>query len=317
MGTALLLELYRRMLTVRRLEERLLELKKEGRTVGALHLCVGQEAVGIGVGAALRPTDTLGSTHRGHAHLIGKGTDLRALTAELWGKAAGVVGGRGGHQLMADPSIGLLGGSGVVGSNVPVMVGQALAMKMRGEDRVAVALFGDGAANIGEVHEAINLASVWRLPVIFVCENNQWGLTVPFRQQCAVADVAERAKGYGVAGGVVDGNDVEAVYGAVTEGRRLAVEDGTPSLLEMKTYRLHGFSTGDLGGYQPEDELELWRARDPLLLTRQRLAERQALDDDADQRCKEETARAVEDALEYAMSLPDPDPRPYVEGVLR
>lgn len=315
--TGLLLEMYRRMRIVRALEDRLRALNEQGKTVGAIFFCTGQEAVGIGVSAALGPEDVLGPSFRGHACMIGRGVDLRAYLAEMWGKATGLVGGRSGGPLAIDPSLGIIGPSPVVGTNLPIMVGQALAKRIRGDDGIVVSVFGDGAANVGEVHEAINLASVWKLPIVFVCENNQYGLTVPFAKQSAVPDIAARAPAYGLPGEVVDGNDVEAVYAAAVAARHRALEEHQPSLLEMKTYRLLGFSTNDLGGYQPEDEIEQWRHRDPLPVARGRLIEQGALDEEGDRSLGAEVDGLVEDAIEYAMAQPDPNPEAYAAEVLR
>jgi pyruvate dehydrogenase E1 component alpha subunit len=220
---AALRKLYRTLFTVRELEERLEAMAKEHKTKGALHLCVGQEAVGVGAGAALTRQDVVTSTHRGHAHLLGKGLDLRTMCAELWGKAEGQNRGRAGHQLMSDPKVGLLGVCGIVGGNVPVATGQALAFKMRRHPAVVCAFFGDGAVNIGHVHESLNLAALWKLPIIFVCDHNQYGLTVHASQQIAIQDVVLRAPGYGMPGYLVDGNDALAMYDVVSEARARAL----------------------------------------------------------------------------------------------
>lgn len=260
--------MYRRMVLVRRLEEELGRLHKEGRTRGPIHRCDGQEAVGVGATAALEPEDVVTSTHRGHAHYVGKGVPLGPLVAEILGRASGLCGGRAGHMLVADADAGLLGGCGIVGGMLPVAVGQALAFQVRGEPRVACAFLGDGAAQIGAAHEAMNLAGLWRLPVIFVVERNGYGLTVPTAAQSAVPELAVRAAGYGMPGATVDGNDVRAVFAAVAEAAARARRGDGPSLIEARTYRLEGFSTSDLGGYQDPAEIAAWRSRDPILRLR-------------------------------------------------
>lgn len=307
-------DLHRRMLLARRLEERLEVAHREGRIPGALHLAVGQEAVGIGVGAALEEGDLVRSWVRGHHQAVGRGMPLRLLCAELMGKATGGMKGRGGHQLLLWREGGFLGGCGVVGSVLPVAAGHALAQQLRGQRAVTCCFFGEGAANIGPAHEALNLAGVWRLPLVFVCEQNGYALSAPWRAQSA-GDVAARAQGYGIRGVAVDGNDVAAVLEVAREARAAALA-GEPTLIEARTYRLSAFSTGDLGGYVPEGEREEWLARDPLLRSRERLCERGLLDAATEERWEAEIAAEIEDALRFAEESPHPDPRDLLAGVL-
>lgn len=303
-GLGELREMYRRMVLVRRLEEELGRLHKEGRTRGPIHRCDGQEAVGIGATAALEPEDVVTSTHRGHAHYIGKGVRLGPLVAEILGRATGSCGGRAGHMLVADPSVGLLGGCGIVGGMLPVAVGQALAFQVRGEPRVVCAFLGDGAAQIGAAHEAMNLAGLWRLPVIFLVEHNGFGLTVPSAAQSSVPELAVRAAGYGMPGTTVDGNDVRAVFAAVAEAAARARRGEGPSLIEARTYRLEGFSTSDLGGYQDPAEIALWRARDPILRLRGELLPE--LGESALLALEGEAERELRAAIEAALAAPVP-----------
>ncbi len=297
-------EAYRRMVLVRRLEEELGRLHREGRTRGPIHRCDGQEAVGIGATAALEPEDIVTSTHRGHAHYIGKGVPLGPLVAEILGRATGACGGRAGHMLVADPEAGVLGGCGIVGGMLPVAVGQAFAFQVRGEPRMVCAFLGDGAAQIGAAHEAMNLAGLWRLPVVFLIEANGFGLTVPTAAQSAVAELATRAAGYGMPGRTVDGNDVRAVFAAVAEAAARARRGDGPSLIEARTWRLEGFSTSDLGGYQDPAEVAAWRARDPIARLRGELLPE--LGESALLALEGEAERELGLAIEAALAAPPP-----------
>jgi pyruvate dehydrogenase E1 component alpha subunit len=216
--------------------------------------------------------------------------------------------GRSGHQLMSDPKVGLLGGSGIVGGSVPVGTGQALAFKMRKHPAMVCSFFGDGAVNIGHVHESLNLAALWKLPIVYVCDHNQYGLTVHASQQIAIEDVVIRAPGYGMPGLLVDGNDALAVFDAVAEARDRALSGGGPTLIEAKTYRLRGFSTGDLGGYQPEADIAAWRTRDPIPRMRGVLIIRNAAREEEVVALEAEVRQEVASALEYAQQAPDPGP---------
>lgn len=296
-----LAELYRRMKVVRLLEEAIGRLHKEGRTRGPIHRCDGQEAVGIGATAMLEREDIVTSTHRGHAHYVGKGVNTGALMAEIMGRATGTCRGRGGHMLVADREIGLLGGCGIVGGALPVAVGQALAFQVQKKPNVVVAFYGDGAAQIGAAHEALNVAALWKLPVVFVCEHNEYGLTVAARLQSSVADLVSRASGYGIPGEKIDGNDLLAVYAAVSTAVQRARRGDGPTLIEAKTYRLLGFSTSDVGGYQPAEEIERWKPRDPLLRTAARLGAARVAELDA------AAAGEVDDAIAFALASPNPE----------
>jgi acetoin:2,6-dichlorophenolindophenol oxidoreductase subunit alpha len=301
-----MLLMYGRMALVRGFEERLGLLHREGRTRGPIHRCDGQEAVGVGATFLLRPTDTITSTHRGHAHFIGKGLDLRRMAAEIFGRASGYCGGRAGHMLIADRSLGVVGGNAIVGAGIAIALGHALAHEARGAGDVAVAFFGDGAAQNGLCHEAMNMAGLWRLPVIFVCENNGYGLTVSTARQSAIDDLAKRAAGYAMPGVVVDGNDAVAVYRALDRALGRARSGAGPTFIEAKTYRLSGFSTSDLGGYQSEAEIAEWRARDPIArLKSVLLSEHHAA---AVAAAEAQATEILEAAL--AASLADPLPEP-------
>lgn len=266
------LEMLRRMVAVRHLEERLGELHKAGKTRGPIHRCDGQEAVGVGATAMLDDADLLTSTHRGHAHYVGKGVGLYPIIAEILGRATGACAGRAGHMLIADAKKGLLGGNAIVGGGIPAATGFAVSLQMKnradGGNRIAMCIFGDGAAQTGICHESMNIAALWKLPVVFVLEHNHYGLTAHHSAQSSVPDLSVRAAGYGMPGEIVDGNDVVAVHRAVSTAVELARRGEGPSLVEAKTYRMVGFSTSDVGGYQKDEDLALWSQRDPITLAR-------------------------------------------------
>ncbi len=298
------LEIYRKMLMVRHLEEGLGALHKEGRTRGPIHRCDGQEAVGVAATAVLEAGDKVATTHRGHAVYIGKGMAMRPVIAEIFGRATGACAGRAGHMLVADAEKGVIGGNAIVGAGIPAATGMALSMQIMGQANVAMCIFGDGAAQTGICHEAMNMAALWKLPVVFVLEHNQFGLTVPSDVQSSVADLSVRATGYGMPAEIVDGNDAVAVYRAVAAMVERARRGEGPGMIECKTYRLEGFSTSDMGGYQKPEDIAAWKARDPLTLSRQAL-----LSDLGEARLAEVEAQAkaeVDAAFEAALSDPMP-----------
>jgi pyruvate dehydrogenase E1 component alpha subunit len=265
-------EIHRRMILTRRLEEILGQMAKEGKTRGPLHRCDGQEAVGVAACMALEARDYVCTTHRGHHVYVGKGMDPRRIVAEIMGRATGYCQGRGGHMLLGDAAIGMIGGNAIVGAGIPAAAGMGLSIQVTGDTRVAMAVFGDGAAQTGIAHEAMNMAGLWKLPVIFLLENNQYGLTVRQEVQSAVEDLFIRAAGYGMPGLKIDGNDPVAVYQAVASAAARARRGEGPTLIEAKTYRMQGFSTSDMGGYQSDAEMAPWRDRDPIRISAETLA---------------------------------------------
>jgi TPP-dependent pyruvate/acetoin dehydrogenase alpha subunit len=259
-----LLEMFRRMTLIREFELRAIEERHQGLIPGFIHSCVGQEATAVGACLALQEGDVITSTHRGHGHLIAKGGDPGYMMAELAARQPGYCLGRGGSLHLSDFNLGILGANGIVGGGLPIAAGAALAFAMRNEKRVALAFFGDGAANEGAFHEAANQAGVWKLPVIFFCENNLYGEGTAIHRSTAVRDIAERAKAYGFAGVIVDCNDVLAVYEAVRAAAERARNGAGPTLIEAKTYRLRGHYEGDPQVYRPAEEIEEWKKRDPI-----------------------------------------------------
>lgn len=296
------------MLRIRRFEETVERLFLAGELPGFVHLCIGQEATAAGACAALRIDDYITSTHRGHGHTLAKGADPARMMAELFGKATGVCRGRGGSMHIADFGVGMLGANGIVAGGLGLAAGAAMSIKLRGTAQVALAFFGDGAANRGPFHESLNWAAVYRLPVIFLCEHNQYASTTSARSLTAVEDIADRAAAYAIPSVVVDGNDAEAVY----EATRVAVERARsgegPSLVECKTYRLRGHYVGDPTTYRDREELARWRARDPLLLLEHRLLQENPTRTEELERLRAAVEAELEAAVAFARASPLPDP---------
>lgn len=295
-----LLTAYRLMWLIRAFEDEVQELFVRGDVSGTTHLCQGQEAVSVGVCAALRPDDYLTCTYRGHGHVLAKGCDPAAAMAEILGRATGLCRGLGGSMHLTDASLGVLGSFAVVGAGLPVAVGAAWSARLRETDQVAVAFFGDGTVNIGAFHEAVNLAAVWRLPVLFVCENNLYGEYTPFAATSPVPRVVDRAAAYAIDAEQVDGNDVEAVYAATKRGTARARSGEGPTLLECLTYRQRGHSRTDPATYRPREEVEHWLARDPLILCRERLRGLGLFDDRQDAAIRAEAQATVAAAVAQA-----------------
>ncbi len=291
---------YREMLRIRLFEEKVQELFLRNLVQGTTHLCQGQEAVSVGVSAALSPDDYVTMTYRGHGQALARGMDMEAIFAELMGKRTGVSLGLGGSMHLTDKDLNLIGCFAIVGAGLPVAVGAGMSAKLRGDGRVSVTFFGDGATNIGTFHEALNMASVWQAPVIFVIENNLYGEYTPMRKTTPIDDLAERAKPFRMPGVVVDGNDVERVYAAAREAVDRARRGGGPSLLECKTYRQRGHSRTDPGKYRPDDEVKAWLARDPLLITGARLRAAAALTDEEEARLRSDLVSQIDACAERA-----------------
>ena len=305
------------MVRIRHFEEAAGRLAEESRLPGFLHLYVGEEAVAAGVCTALNDDDQISSTHRGHGHLVAKGGDFERMMAELMGKATGYCKGKGGSMHICDLDLGMLGANGIVGGGVPIAVGAGFANKYRDDGRVSVVFFGDGASNIGAFHEAANMAAALRLPVVFVCENNEYGEFTPRDRTMAITDVVDRAAGYGMPGVIVDGMDVIAVHEAATEAVSRARAGQGPSFIEAKTYRFynhHGIQTLGMK-YRSDDELAEWKKRDPIDMFEARLADSGVLTTKAAQAVHERVAEAVEQAIAFAEESPLPDAASMYEDV--
>ena len=309
------LGIYRMMHLIRRFEERVAECFAAGEIPGFIHLSTGQEATPATVCALLEPDDLVGSTHRGHGQCLAKGADPPRVMAELFGRATGCCRGKGGSMHLCDISRGILGTNGVVGANLPIAVGTALASQIRGTRQVTVAFFGDGAANTGAAHEALNLASVWRLPVVFVCENNLYAEFTPQSVHTRAPAIAERAAAYGMRGVRVDGNDVPALF-AVAAGAIEAARHGAgPTLIEAMTYRHRGHHEGDPMTYRTREELEAWRARDPIPGFGRWLRECGWLAEAEDAQLASRVQAEVDAATEFARQSPWPVPEAALEDV--
>jgi acetoin:2,6-dichlorophenolindophenol oxidoreductase subunit alpha len=305
-----LIELYRRMLLIREAEKSCGALFAEGAIPGFIHLSDGQEAVSVGVMASLRPDDTIASTHRGHGHALAKGLSLDGFFRELMGKADGACKGRGGSMHVADLSVGMLGANGIVGAGSPIAVGAAFADKYRKKGQVAVTFFGDGATNIGAFHEAANMACALKLPVVFACENNEYGEFTPRSKTMAITDIVDRAAGYGMPGVIVDGMDVIAVHEAATEAVARARRGEGPSLIEAKTYRFynhHGIQNLGLK-YRPDAEVDEWKARDPIFRFEERLIENGTATSEQIEAIWAELRADIDTAIKFADDSPLPDP---------
>ncbi|MBW2103111.1 MAG: pyruvate dehydrogenase (acetyl-transferring) E1 component subunit alpha [Deltaproteobacteria bacterium] len=295
------------MLKIRMFEEKVAELFAAGKIPGFVHLYIGEEAVATGVCAVLNDDDYITSTHRGHGHLIAKGGDVRRMMAELFGKRTGYCKGKGGSMHIADLDLGILGANGIVGGGPPLAAGAAFAARYKKTDRVAVCFFGDGASNQGTTHEAMNLAACWKLPVVFVNENNMYGISCSTERSMSVVDVAERAQAYNIPGVVVDGNDVIAVYEAANEAVRRAREGQGPSLIECKTYRHRGHFEGDPCVYRSEEEVNAWKAKDPIDRFEKRLLELNVLTPQDREAMAAGIGQAVDEAVRFAEESPVPE----------
>jgi pyruvate dehydrogenase E1 component alpha subunit len=301
-----LLDMYKRMVMIRVFETQVSDLFAAGKLPGFIHLYIGEEAVATGVCVHLKDQDYITSTHRGHGHLIAKGGDLNLMMAELYGKRTGYCKGKGGSMHIADVDLGILGANGIVGGGPPIAAGAAFAIKYQGGDGVVVCFFGDAASNQGTFHEGLNLASVWKLPVIFVCENNLYGISVSQARHQNISDVADRANAYDIPGVVVDGNDVMAVYEAAGEAIQRARAGKGPSLIECKTYRWRGHFEGDPTTYRPKSELEAWMKKDPIPRFEASLKEMGVITDAGIAATKQEISAKVEAAVKFSEESPWP-----------
>ncbi len=301
--------LLREMLRIRRVEEALARSYAQGLIPGACHTYVGQEAIAVGVCANLRQNDVVFSTHRGHGHALAKGAPAREVMAELFGKSTGVSKGRGGSMHLFVPEVGLMGTTGIVGPNILQATGAGYSFQLMKTDQVSVAFFGDGAMNNGAFHEGINMAAIWGLPVVYVCENNQYATEVPFDYATRNTDVAERARSYGIPGVTVDGNDVLAVTEAAAAAIERARSGGGPSLIEGKTYRTRPHAEGMRdGGYRTAEDIEAWKQRDPIILLEARLLDREIATPEQVAQVRQEIEDVVAEGLEFAKSSPYPEP---------
>jgi pyruvate dehydrogenase E1 component alpha subunit len=313
-----MVELYRTMLRIRRFEEKVMDLYARQMVMGIVHLYIGEEAVATGVCANLRKDDYITSTHRGHGHCIAKGGDLRLMMAELFGRSTGYCRGKGGSMHIADFNLGILGANGIVGAGMPIAGGAGLSIKLRGTDQVAVSFFGDGACNQGSFHESLNLAAVWKLPVIFVCENNQYAISAAQKRVGAIEDYYLRKAAYGIEGCKVDGNDVLAVYQAASEAVERARRGEGPTLIECKTYRWRGHYEGEADRtyvYRTKDEIEQWMKQCPIERFRKVLLEKQVVSQADLKAIEDGIEKELREAIEFAENSPEPELEDALTGV--
>ena len=293
-------DILRRMLEIRITEEQIQNMFLQNLIRGTTHLCIGQEACSAGVIWAMEPGDTVTCTYRGHGHALAMGMTVKSMMAEMMGKASGACKGKGGSMHMTDASIGLLGANAIVGAQLPIAVGAALTYQVKGLPHVAVSFFGEGATNIGAFHEAVNMAAIWKLPIVFCCENNRYGEYSAQEKTTPVADIATRAIAYNIPGVVVDGQEVETVYEAAKTAFDRARRGEGPTLLELKTYRFRGHSRTDTGPYRPAGELDQWLLRDPINLLKDKMIATGQLDETEFDEMKQAANQLVFDAIEWA-----------------
>ena len=310
-GKELYMLMLRRMMLIRRCDETVKDLVQSGELVGMAHCYIGEEAVAVGACTALRDEDYITGNHRSHGHPISKGGDIRRAMAELLGKATGYCKGKGGSMHLADFEIGILGESGIVASALPVAVGAALGSRMQNNDRVVISFFGDGASNQGACHEAMNMASIWKLPVIFLCENNQYAVTTSYRDTVAVENISDRAQAYNMPGILVDGQDVMEMHEVTVQAIQRARAGEGPSLIEAKTYRYEDHSEGLnrilREPYRTEEEIEEWKKRDPIALHSKWLSEQGVATKAEIDKIWSEVNDAIDDAVKFARESPYPE----------
>lgn len=310
-----LLGMFRRMLEIRLFEEKVFELYGQNLVPGTIHLYAGEEAVAVGVCSTLKKSDYITSTHRGHGHCIAKGADLKRTMAEILGKETGYCKGKGGSMHIADFSVGILGATAVVGAGLPIAVGAGLSAQLRKTDQVTACFFGEGASNQGTFHESLNLASAWKLPVVFVCENNLYAMGTRQSRIMAAENVADRASAYGIPGVVVDGNDVLKVYEAVETAVDRAKKGEGPTLIECKTYRHKGHSRVDPAKYRPKEEVDEWLGKDPIRRFKEQLLSSEAASETEIRQIEVEVAAEIEDAVKFAKESSYPAPEEALDDV--
>jgi pyruvate dehydrogenase E1 component alpha subunit len=291
------------------------DLFAQGKIHGTMHLSIGQEGVAAGAGAALRPDDYLLNTHRGHGHCIAKGADLNLMMAEFIGKETGYCRGRGGSMHIADVSRNNLGANGIVGGGIGLAMGVGLALKLRKSDQVVLGIFGDGASNQGIFHEALNMASIYQLPVVYLCENNQYAMSMSIKRSIRLTDISERAASYGIPGFTVDGNDVMAVYEAVQAAAERGRDGDGPTLIEAKTYRWKGHSKNDPAVYRTKEEVQAWKKLDPIKRFREKLISEGVITEAEADAIDQAATKAIADAYAFAAASPEPSVDTIMEGV--
>ncbi len=315
LGKETVLAMYRRMLEIRVFEEQIRYLFLEGKMPGTVHQYIGEEACAVGVCWAIEEKDTIASTHRPHGHAIAKGITLKAIASELYGKVTGCCKGKGGSMHVGDMDKGMLPAIAIVGGNIPIVAGMALGFKIRGEKRVSVSFFGDGASNEGAFHEGLNAASIYELPALFVCENNLYGASTSYKRVSKIENIADRAASYGMRSDIADGMNVFDVYEKTLKAAKLAREGKGPTLLELKTFRLCGHSRRDPNNYMSDEEKEYWKGKDPIPNCEAEMKKAGIIDDAGIEKIKQEVDQAVEDAIKFAQEAEEPKPEDTYEDL--
>jgi pyruvate dehydrogenase E1 component alpha subunit len=310
-----IIDMYRTMLTIRRFEERVSKEFADGNIKGYVHTYIGEEAIASGVCANLLLTDSIVSHHRGHGHCIAKGADINKMMAEIYGKKTGYCKGKGGSMHIADFSIGMFGANGIVGAGLPIAIGVAMAAQLEGKNRVTVVFFGDGGCHEGTFHETMNLASVWKLPLIFVCENNLYAAFTKSSTTMAIDEIYKRAAAYSMPGIAIDGNDVIAVHQAAKELIDCARDGKGPAFLECRTYRWHGHFESPMPETRPPEEVEEWKKKDPVKTVEEKLLAGDGLTEQQLREIDNQILIQVDEAVRYAVDSPFPDPEDSMEDV--
>ena len=308
LGSKKLTNMFERMLEIRTFEEKVQFLFLEGKMPGTIHQYIGMEACAVGVCSALKEDDIIGSTHRPHGHAIARGIPSREIMAELYGKTTGCCKGKGGSMHIGDIKKGMLPAIAIVGGNIPIVVGMALAFKLKGEDRVAVSFFGDGASNEGAFHEALNMASVYNVPAVFVCENNLYGASTSIKKVQNIENISDRASSYGIKGVIADGMDVLDVYNKASKAINDARSGNGPTLLELKTFRYCGHSRRDPANYISKEEKQSWKKKDPILNFEKALIEEKIIDEKGIKKLREKIDEKIEEAIRFGQNSPEPKP---------
>jgi len=309
------LEMLYKMMLIRAFEKQAEKLFMKNLVHGTMHLSIGEEAVPVGSIFAAEKTDYITSTHRGHGHMIAKGGDIRKMFAEFLGKETGYCHGRGGSMHIADFSLGNLGANGVVGAGIPIATGAALALKMKKRKDIVLTFFGDGAANEGTFYESLNMAAIWKLPEVFICENNMYAMSSPVSKFVPTQNISNRASAFGIPGITVDGMDVIAIYEVVREAVKRAREGKGPTLIEAKTYRYRGHSKSDKNLYRTKVEIEEWKKKDPIIRFIKKATESGEIDDEKIEKIRKDVAKDIEEGVKFALNSPEPSTDALLEYV--
>ncbi|MBU2597665.1 MAG: thiamine pyrophosphate-dependent dehydrogenase E1 component subunit alpha [Actinobacteria bacterium] len=315
LGDSKAVDMYQKMLEIREFEEKIRFLFLEGKMPGTIHQYIGMEACAVGVCSALKEDDVIASTHRPHGHAIAKGLSMNSIMAELYGKVTGCCEGKGGSMHIGDIEKGMIPSIAIVGGNIPIIVGVALAFKLKKEKKVAVSFFGDGASNVGAFHEGLNMAAVYNVPAVFVCENNLYAASTNIKKVLKIKNIADRAKAYGMRGDIGDGMDVLSVYIKAKKAIELARNGKSPTLLELKTFRFCGHSRRDPSNYIPKEEKEYWKKKDPIPFYEKILLKENIINDKKVAEIKKNVEEKVNDAIEFGQQSPEPKPEDTLSGL--